>query len=607
MRLSSYSLFIVLCAFRPVDARTIENEPVLRGLREGHPRLIALDRDVARIRKNVASDALARSWLDHLRQEGTRLIQAPPVEYKLIGPRLLSQSRACLDRIYTLCLLYRLEGDRRFAERAKMELLAAAGFKDWNPSHFLDTAEMAHAFGIGYDWLYDFLGEDRAAIRTALVEKGLKPGAEFYKANRSWVRAIHNWNQVCNGGLSIGALAIADEEPELAEFIVSSALKSIPLAVNSYAPDGGWAEGPGYWHYATRYTVYFFAALESALGRDFGLPAMPGFPVTGDFRIHSIGPTRRSFNYADASDRAEGTHEMFWLAQKFDRPLYAWHQRQHQERPHALDLVWFDARGGSPKRAGYLLDALFRGINVAFFRSDWEDPNALFVGFKGGDNKANHSHLDLGDFVLDALGKRWAVDLAGDDYNLPEYFGKKRWTYYRLRTEGQNTLQIDGGNQDPSARAPIIAYHSSGERAFAVADLSAAYKTATRVWRGVALLGRERVLVQDELEAENPTELVWNMHTPAEISLDGASATLTQGEARLRARILSPEGAYFDIRSATPPPPENPNTGIRKLIVRFPEKLKSVRLAVLLELGALSQAAPPIEPLNAWVELGPLK
>ena len=98
------------------------------------------------------------------------------------------------------------------------------------------------------------------------------------------------------------------------------------------------------------------------------------------------------------------------------------------------------------------LDKLFRGIDVAFFRSAGNDKDAFFVGFKGGDNKANHSHLDLGTFVLDALGQRWALDLGSDDYNLPGYFGKQRWNYYRLRTEGHNTLTIEGENQNPEAR-----------------------------------------------------------------------------------------------------------------------------------------------------------
>ena len=48
--------------------------------------------------------------------------------------------------------------------------------------------------------------------------------------------------------------------------------------------------------------------------------------------------------------------------------------------------------------------------------------------------------------------------MGPDDYNLPGYFGKRRWNYYRLRAEGHNTLTIDDENQEPAAKAPLIAY-----------------------------------------------------------------------------------------------------------------------------------------------------
>jgi hypothetical protein len=186
-----------------------------------------------RVRQMIKSEPLAHAWYANLRKQAEKMLDEPTVEYKLNGPRLLAQSRRCLDRIYTLGLLYRLDGDKRFAERAKQELFAAAVFKDWNPSHFLDVAEMTHAFGIGYDWLFDALSsEERATLRTAIIEKGLQPSFVEKLPNTArgynwWLTVTHNWNQVCNGGLTVGALAIADEEPELAERVMRRALDSI--------------------------------------------------------------------------------------------------------------------------------------------------------------------------------------------------------------------------------------------------------------------------------------------------------------------------------------------------------------------------------------------
>ena len=204
-------------------------ETVLTTLRLSHPRLMLLADDEARIRRALTSDVSARSFRDALLRNGSRVITQPTPERVLIGPRLLTVSRTVLDRVMTLALLYRLDGDRRWVARAREELLAAAAFTDWNPPHFLDVAEMSHAFAIGYDWLYDALTpDDRTTIRRALVEKGLRPAEEEYTNRAGWTRATHNWNLVCNGAVIMSALAIADEEPGLAGTLVAQALAPCP-------------------------------------------------------------------------------------------------------------------------------------------------------------------------------------------------------------------------------------------------------------------------------------------------------------------------------------------------------------------------------------------
>jgi len=220
---------------------------------------------------------------------------------------------------------------------------------------------------------------------------------------------------------------------------------------------------------------------------------------------------------------------------------------------------------------------------VALFRSAWSDPDAIFLGFKGVNNRASHSHLDLASFVFDALGKRWALDLGADNYNLPGYFGGKRWTYYRLRTESHNTLLIDERNQGSKARAQMIAFSSKPDLAYAVADMSNANGNhVKRHLRAVALLERSHVLVQDELTASRPVRAHWSMLTKAQIKLDGPRAFLSQGNSRLLACIIEPKGAKFETLSANPPKPQRQQPDVTNLVVKLPQKVKSARFVVLL-------------------------
>lgn len=603
-----------LTATSPAAASPLVSAPsageIIKKIKNGHPRLLATGQDFAKLRVEITTNATLKEWHDKLRQQADRIRTEPPSKYEIPdGLRLLDTSRRVLSRVQTLALLYQLDGDRRDAERAWLELNTAAGFKDWNPRHFLDTAEMTHAFAIGYDWLYDFWTPDqRRVLRDAMIEKGLKPANDIQSRNTWWARARHNWNQVCNGGIGMGALAIADEAPGECGRFLAAAIKSLQLPMAEFAPDGAWGEGPAYWDYATSYNCVFLAALESAVGTDFGLSRMPGFSETGLFPIFASGPTGKSFDYADAHAGVIRAPQLFWLARKFNHPEFSVYERNHAS-PRPLDLVWYDPRGEGSMPDDLPLDKYFRHSEVVMLRSAWDDPNALWVGFKAGDNKVNHSHLDLGSFVLEALGERWFVDLGSDDYNMPGYFGKQRWTYYRLRAEGHNTLVLDpdgGPDQDPSAVAPIVRFQSGTDTPFAIADLTAAYKEhATKVERGIAMPGRRQVLVQDEIEASSPTEVWWFLHTPAAVETDGGTATLSLHGKHLTARILSPRGAKFTVMEAVPlpsspaPSMQNKNRSVRKLAIHL-EGAQRERIVVLF--GSENKMTVPskVRPLADW-------
>jgi len=117
------------------------------------------------------------------------------------------------------------------------DLLAASQFPDWNPRNFLDVGEMTYAFAIGYDWLFDvWTSRQKQVIKQAIMEKGLLRAMLFYeKLVPPKATGVHfptttsNWNSVCNGGITVGALAIADVEPLLANEIIKNAVKSVPI------------------------------------------------------------------------------------------------------------------------------------------------------------------------------------------------------------------------------------------------------------------------------------------------------------------------------------------------------------------------------------------
>jgi hypothetical protein len=149
-----------------------------------HPRLLASSSDFASMRQRISTDPTAKALFAGIKKRADTALTEPPVTYnKSDGVRILNTSRAVLDRAYDLGFMWQMTGDSRYADRLWRDLAAAASFKDWNPDHFLDTAEMTHAFAISYDWLYDrWTPAQRSTLATAIRTKGLQAGLPVYAA-----------------------------------------------------------------------------------------------------------------------------------------------------------------------------------------------------------------------------------------------------------------------------------------------------------------------------------------------------------------------------------------------------------------------------------------
>jgi len=597
----------------------------LHQLRAAHPRLILLDSDLDRLKVLIRENPVAhRTYLD-LEKESERLVTTPVSEYKFVGPRLRVQTRRVLDRVSTIALIYRLTSREPLLRRAVAELRAAAGFRDWNPAIFVETAEMAHAFALGYDWLYNSLSADeRVWMRDAIAGKALDPVIAIYQREGGWPHDHFNANMICNAGVGLAALAIAGDKltesdpavtgqsigvPSIGSssindkcaIVLRNVFESLPRGLTTYGVEGSWPEGMAYWESATRFVCAFFSALQTAIGNDYGLSASHGVDRAGRYRLHMTGPTGKAFNFADSSDDIGVSPEMFWMAKRFGMPPYAWSEQRTLDRsthPDAYDLAWFDGNARSPKQQvpAWPPDAIFRGVDIACFRSAWDDPNALYLAVKGGDNKAPHAHLDLGSFVFDAGGVRWAADLGADDYDLPGYLsGKQRWNYYRTRTESHNTLLIDDQNQDLRAEARITRQEFATDFSWVQIDLSRANPGKVRQWsRRFALAQRQAVLIEDSVRSDQPVDVIWGMMTDAEITVSGQTATLKKNGWILAAEIRSPRHAVFDVAPLRSGPPQALNLNFRKLIVRLGDKVTDLDLNIILTPYRESQPKPRI-------------
>ncbi len=550
---------------------------------KAHPRLWFPAAAEGEMRRKLAADPLAARLQVAVMAEAERILKERTCRYEIPdGVRLLGESRRALKNIMHTAWAWRMGGGKKFRLRALAELEAACALQDWHPSHFLDTAEMATAVAIGYDWLYSTLTPgQRAMCEQAIIKKALKPAKEVYDKGGWWSKPRNNWSQVCGAGIALAAAAIAGKDDGLAEDLFDRGVRLVERCGKFYDPDGMYPEGPGYWHYGTNYHVMLLAACQELDGH---LTDAPILRKAGEAIMQLTGPTRLAFNFADVhASRETPSPAQCWLAAHFKDAAQAAYVRNmltraldedskkfKGDRYFPLALLWLPqapAAGKAPPTA-----AVFGGEQaVAMFRTGW-DANASWLAIKGGTPDASHGHMDVGSFVYDAHGSRWIHDLGSENYNLPDYFGRKRWTYFRLQNRSHNTLEIAGQLQNARAKpCPLSTSMLTGNALGAGFDLTNAYAgAAEKVVRRVRFDPRSGVArLEDEITAPTGT-VCWRAYTDAEVELKDDQVILRKNANQITLRRIGPTGSW-SVAAATPPTPaENPNKGLRALVLTVP-------------------------------------
>ncbi|MDO5571453.1 MAG: heparinase II/III family protein [Bacteroidales bacterium] len=508
-----------------------------------HPRLILLKGEEKKLKKQIQKDSLWSSINEKMIKRADNLLEKPLSQRKLTGRRLLSVSRDNLAKIFCLSYAYRMTNDKKYALSAEKEMVNMAEFSDWNPSHFLDVAEMCMAISIGYDWLYDVISDDtKNIVKEAIRTKALEPS--FNKKYNWFVTAENNWNQVCHSGVSFGALAVWEENPQYSASIVERAIENMAIPMKLYAPAGAYPEGCSYWEYGTSFNVLFLSAIDKIFKSDFGLSSIPGFLKTGEYATQMITPSLNTFCYSDNGGRAIFSPTIFWFYNKTKDTSLLFMPKKILEKSRndsyvndriaPAMIIWGAAAGFSspkyPKNTFWIAD----GENpVCIIRENFNDEKAAYVGVKAGSPFVNHGHMDVGSFIFESDGVRWALDMGAENYTNLEAAkvdlwnrsqNSGRWDVYRYNNFAHNTLTINGKYQKVKGNAKFNAFDRSEKSPFVYMDLSDIYsEDAKMVTRKVGLIDNRVLVVSDTVvikNENNDNSVAWSLITEGNPTID---------------------------------------------------------------------------------------
>ncbi len=557
-----------------------------------HPRLLMTVEDEERTLLLMKENPQVAELAGYLKARTDSMAALPLLPYEMDKyGNMLHTARAYVDRLGSFALAYRLYGDSRYLDAAGEALLCVCRYPDWDPKHYLDTAEMTTAVAIAYDWLYDALpAATRKLVKETIYKNALSRVLKEYRTGGpgSWAKRETNWNVVCNAGMVMGALAVAEDYPQVADSILKNAARYMPNCLKHFAPDGVCYESPAYWGYTASYLALYLKAVEDNGGDRYGIGRLPGLARTARFYRSIVLPSGRVFNYGNSGEGNEISPAFFLFSRLYGQPEVAeWYRAEVRQTVRGrggwhqlffLSLPWYDTAMADQSTPRPRLEVFHNRINdIIALNGDRNTPGYVTLLAKGGEPMQAHQQLDGGAFVVESDSVCWLEDLGADDYSLPGFWdykpGGRRWTYFRNNNFSHNTLSVDRRLQYAAGEAFVCEEKPDAKQPYARLDMTSLYKgTAQSVFRTFTLKDDRTVEVKDELK---PTEgghtVTWNAVTKARVEVKGNQAHLTRDGKHFYMEITSPAGVVFRTHEAkNTSPREYPIEGVTVIEAECP-------------------------------------
>ncbi len=132
-----------------------------------------------------------------------------------------------------------------------------------------------------------------------------------------------------------------------------------------------------------------------------------------------------TFNFGDCDETIASGAMLHWYANRYNMPELSVYQRKFQvyssgelfDEP--LALLWYnpDLVENFDEESQQLDYLMYSDSyqSVASFRSFNADPYQIYAAIKSGYNSTSHADMDIGTFVMEAMGERWITELGKEN------------------------------------------------------------------------------------------------------------------------------------------------------------------------------------------------
>ena len=373
-------------------------------------------------------------------------------------------------------------------------------------------------------------------VRRRLLEP-YRDRSDFWWMGLEADRPVNNWNPWINSNVLACALLVETDPARRAAFIYKL-LTSLDRFLDSYHPDGGCDEGPGYWGRAGGSLFDNLELLHSASGGAIDFYRVPLIAEIGRYIYRAHIYDHWFVNFADASAKEDFPGELVYRygVRIGDEPMQAFGAwgAQHVGVRAALDTgsigrelqALFDTQiRAAPARQPLVRDMFLPGIQIMSARVRQGSADGLYLAAQGGHNAESHNHNDVGNFIVYANGQPAIIDVGVETYTA-KTFSDHRYEIWTMQSAYHNLPTVNGVMQGAGRRfeARNVEYQSDDAAAQFRLDIGAAYPAEAGIehWLRTLRLDRQHnvVEVRDAWTLRGNGSVAFTLMTPAAVTIE---------------------------------------------------------------------------------------
>ena len=490
----------------------------------GYPKLLFTFDDLAHIRGNAKIGHTANTFA---------MMEKAADNYLKTGDRIHGNNaaggRMLHYNVSNLAMTGYIKRDMRYIDRAIDLLISSAeaySAQDYyNMNGDIGMGDAAHAYAVGYDWLYPFMNdEQKEKIREILYEVGEKIHTlDGLTTEKPAVTSNHN--SVASGGMGLAALVLGDR-PEW----LSHAREQIAVYYQTSMDSTGFnGEGISYYCYGALGAHTFSEAYLRTHPGDDLIEKYSSSREFLDMLVNYTKPGGHGYvPLGDSSGLIEPAGGIIYLISKYRHSTALWAYLEmtgiNGNRTYGLGgngngasapyiLIWADNSivPESPADAGLPVNSSYVW-GYETYRDGWDDLSTLVTFTSGYTPHRGHNHRDENTFTFYSKGEEFAIDPG----------------YHPSETLSHNGLLIDGVGQSVpggvyNIHGKIIEKREFENASYVVGDATDTYPKrlgAESVQRRMLFSRGETpyILVIDDIKKNNDAQSVysWLLQTTKE-------------------------------------------------------------------------------------------